>query len=130
MSAVVLILEGSPELRRMLEESLRHKGYAVKSAADVDETLTMLRKTRVDLLIADPPIPGLPSGAALLDPIQAEFPDLPAIVVSESAFDPEGIRSPQAGSPRRRLLRRPFTLGEMLTLTDRVLSGDGDSREL
>lgn len=121
MSAVVLILEGSPELRRMLEESLRHKGYAVKSAADVDETLIMLRRTRVDLLIADPPI----SGAALLDPIQAEFPDLPAIVVSGSAFDPEGLRLPQPGGPRRRHLRRPFTLGEMLTLAERVLSGDG-----
>lgn len=114
----------------MLEESLRQRGYAVKSAADVDETLTTLRRTRVDLLIADPPIPGLPSGAALLDPIQAEFPDLPAIVVSGSTFDPEGIRLPQAGAPRRRLLRRPFTLGEMLTLTDRVLSGDGDSPKL
>lgn len=129
MSAVVLILEGSPELRRMLEESLRQRGYAVKSAADVDETLSTLRRTRVDLLIADPPVPGLPSGSALLDPIQAEFPELPAIVVSGSAFDPEGIRLPQPGAPRRRLLRRPFTLGEMLTLTDRVLSGDGDNRE-
>jgi DNA-binding NtrC family response regulator len=124
LSAVVLILEGSPELRRMLEETLRHRGYAVKSAADVEETLATLRKTRVDLLIADPPIPGAPSGTALLDPIQAEFPDLPAIVVSGSAFDPEGIRPAQPGAPRRRRLRRPFTLGEMLTLTESVLSGD------
>ena len=124
MSAVVLILEGSPELRRMLEESLRHRGYAVKSAADVEETLAMLRRTRVDLLIADPPVPGAPAGAALLEPIQAEFPDLPAIVVSGSAFDPEGIRPAQPGAPRRRLLQPPFTLGKMLTLTDRMLAGD------
>ncbi len=125
MSAVVLILEGSPELRRMLEESLRHRGYAVKSAADADETLATLRRSRVDLLIADPPTPGAVASAALLEPIREEFPDLPTILVSGSAFDPEAIRPPQSGAPRRRLLRRPFTLGEMLTLTDQVLSGDG-----
>lgn len=125
MSAVVLILESSPELRRMLEESLRYRGYAVKSAADADETLATLRRSRVDLLIADPPTPGAVAGAAFLESIRQEFPDLPTIVVSGNAFDPEAIRPPQPGAPRRRLLRRPFTLGEMLTLTDQVLSGDG-----
>lgn len=108
----------------MLEESLRHRGYAVKSAADTDEALTTLRRSRVDLLIADPPTPGAVAGGALLEPIREEFPDLPTIVVSGNAFDPEAIRPSPPGAPRRRLLRRPFTLGEMLTLTDRVLSGD------
>lgn len=124
MAAVVLILEGSPELRRMLEESLRHRGYAVKSAADADETLAILRGTRVDLLIADPPVPGAAAGAALLGPIHDEFPDLPTIVVSGGPFDPEGIRPAQPGAPQRRLLHRPFTLGELLSLTDRILSDD------
>lgn len=111
----------------MLEESLRHGGYLVKSAATVDETLATLRRTRVDLLIADPPIPGASPGAAILDPIQAEFPDLPAIVVSGSAFDAEAIRPQPPGALRRRILPRPFTLREMLTLTERVLSGAAQS---
>ena len=39
---VVLIVESSAELRRMLEDTLQQRGYAVTSATDADEAREML----------------------------------------------------------------------------------------
>lgn len=117
---VVLIVESSPELRRMLEESLTQRGYTVASAADVEEALQALRRAPADLVIADPPSRGGPEGLAM-DALHREFPRVPSIVVSPDTFDPSVFMPPRAGEAPRRLLRRPFTLSELLALTRRLL---------
>jgi two-component system, OmpR family, response regulator len=117
---VVLIVESSPELRRMLEESLSQRGYTVASVTDVEEALETLRRTPADLVIADPPSRHGPEGRAL-DALHREFPTVPSIVVSPDTFDPSVFTTQEDGQAPRRLLRRPFTLSELLGLTRRLL---------
>lgn len=80
----------------------------------------MLRRAPADLVIADPPSQGGPEGRAM-DALHREFPRVPSIVVSPDTFDPSVFMPPRADEAPRRLLRRPFTLSELLTLTRRLL---------
>lgn len=129
MSApVIVIVESSPELRRMLEESLQQRGYEVATASDADEARELLRRRPADLLIADPPS-DRPEEKRQLDALCREFPRVPSIVVSTDAFDPTTLNRPPDGEAPRRLLHRPFTLSELLMLTGALLpkrSGGGD----
>lgn len=105
----------------MLEESLAQRGYTVASVTDVEEALETLRRTPADLVIADPPSRGGPEGRAL-DALHREFPHVPSIVVSPDTFDPSVFTTTREnGEAPRRLLRRPFTLSELLSLTRRML---------
>lgn len=121
MARVVMVVEGSPELRRMLEEGLEIQGYVVTSACTPEEALDALRRHPADLLIADP---GTRNGRAAnrsLEALHEEFPGVPSIVVScETPFDPASLH-PDGDHAPRAVLRRPFTLGELLRLTGRLL---------
>jgi CheY-like chemotaxis protein len=93
---VVLLVESSPELRRMLEESLTQRGYTVASVTDVEEAIETLRRAPADLVIADPPSRGGREGRAI-DALLREFPRLPSIVVSPDTFDPSVFKPPEDG---------------------------------
>ncbi len=123
---VVLIVESSPELRRMLEESLSQRGYTVASVTDVEEALETLRRTPADLVIADPPS-GRGSEGRAMDALHREFPQVPSIVVSPDTFDPSVFTTRVKGEAPRRLLRRPFSLSELLVLTRRLLPEGAES---
>jgi len=121
MSApMVLIVESHPELRRMLEESLQQRGYEVASATDAAEAREWLRRRSADLLIADPPSDAREEKRQL-EALCREFPRVPSIVVSSDTFDPAIFTPPHEGEAPRRLLHRPFTLGELLMLTRLLL---------
>lgn len=107
----------------MLEESLGHHGYVVTSTSSAEETLATLRRHSVDLLIADPPV-GHEDQSGTLERIQAEFPQMPSIVMSRERFDPSILAPPSTDTAPRRLLRKPFTLNELLVLTRRMLPPD------
>ncbi|MEX2466816.1 MAG: response regulator [Gemmatimonadota bacterium] len=122
-SPVVLIVESSPELRRMLEESLEQRGYAVTSATNTREALEAMRRRPADLLIADPPDRAGAEHRAL-EALCREFPAVPSIVVSPEMLDPAMFTPPRPGEAPRRRLRRPFSLSELLVLTRHLLSSD------
>ena len=108
----------------MLEEGLELRGYAVRSATNPPEALELLRRRKADLVIADP-APSEGHDGRVLDDIHKEFPYIPSILISDGTFDPASL-SPVLpgegdGQGQRRLLRRPFTLGELLDLADRLL---------
>lgn len=126
MPAHVLVLESSPELRKMLEEGLGDQGYVVTATSSAEEALATLRRQSADLVIADPPVGhGKESGA--LERIQTEFPQMPSIVMSRERFDPSILAPPSTDTAPRRLLRKPFTLNELLVLTRRMLPLDPSS---
>jgi CheY-like chemotaxis protein len=117
---VVLVVESSPELRRMFEESLQDRGYIVTSATDAGEALDLLRRRPADLLIADPSS-DVGAETRALDDLHREFPGMPSIVVSPDTSALGILTPPREGEAPRRLLRRPFTLRELLTATRRLL---------
>jgi len=123
---VVMILESARDLRRMLEDGLEQQGYLVTSAATPGEALEVLRRTPADLLIADRPTWTRTRPDPELETLHREFPGVPAIVVSEEAFEPEMLAPPPDGHAPWQLLPRPFTLGALLRLTARLLDASGE----
>ena len=121
MPPVILILEASPELRGMLEDGLGQGGYVVRTVSNAEEALGIMRRTKVNLVVADPPTTDGKSGVRMLDEIHEAFPEVPSIVVSSEVFDPDGFLSGIEAHPRRQLLRRPFTLGALLSAVRRAV---------
>jgi len=120
----ILLLEGSAEVRRALEEGLSIHGYAVTSVATPSEALELLRSRPFDLLIGAPATADRwPVGT--LGPVHEEFPDIPSVVIAGDAFDLAVLGGVQGPGPRRRLLRKPFTLGELITISRVALNGHG-----
>lgn len=123
MTPVVLILESAPELRGMLEDGLRQDGYAVRVASDPDEAVSLMRRMKVDLVLADAPNADGPGRDGMLQEIHEAFPDVPSIVVAPDAFDPESLLASAAGDYRRQRLGRPFTLYGLLAAVRRATGG-------
>ena len=107
----------------MLEESLQQRGYAVASATDAGEARELLLRRPADLLIADPPGDSRVARRELEDLLR-EFPEVPSILVSPESFDPAVLSPNRVGEAPHRQLRRPFTLNELLLLTDRLVPAD------
>ena len=118
----ILVLESSAEVRRVLEEGLSMHGYRVTSVATAPEALDLLRSRDFDLLIGAPAASDRwPPGT--LGPVHEEFPDILSVVVAGDAFDMAVLGGTTGGpAPRRRLLRKPFTLGELVTLSRAALA--------
>ncbi|MDZ7778886.1 MAG: response regulator [Gemmatimonadota bacterium] len=120
MPARVLLLESSPELRKVLEESLGQHGYTVVSATSTEEALDRLCEHAADLVIADPPAER-GEDAGTVERIHEAFPGLPSIVMSRERFDPSVLAPASTDVVPRRVLRKPFRLDELLVLTRQIL---------
>lgn len=55
----LLLVDGDPHSRRLMEVSLRKAGHKVLAAPDAESVLSMPRDTAIDLIIADTKLPGL-----------------------------------------------------------------------
>lgn len=119
----VLLVETSPELRRVLEDGLQRSGFVVRTAVNGEEALDVLRQRTIDLLVADA-ANGLDVRAALRQ-IDLEFPGIPAIVLSRDEFDPTLLGTGGPGGARRRLLPTPFRLAQLLSAATRMLADSG-----
>ena len=77
----ILAVDDEPNMRRLLEISLRQAGYQPLSAANGRDALEILKNDQVDLVIGDLHMPGM-SGLELLKHIRADNEALPFIMVT------------------------------------------------
>ena len=77
----ILLVEDDENLRVILQLQLEKLGYTAAPAGDAEQALDILRKTPQDLVITDLQLPGM-SGIGLVKKIQADFPEVPSIVVT------------------------------------------------
>jgi DNA-binding NtrC family response regulator len=64
--ATVLVVDDNRDLRNILVEFLRHKGYQVHDAGSGDAAIKLLDSTPVDAVIADLYLPGDVTGIEVL----------------------------------------------------------------
>ena len=118
---VILVVEDSEELRKVVERALVRQGYRVVVAGDGAAALEVLRTSPVDLLITDVLMPGR-DGIETLVEVQDQFPALPVIVMSGGGLlEPEVYLDSAAGLGARRTLAKPFRLTELFEATREAL---------
>ncbi len=90
IQGIILIVEDSPNLREMLEMTLRFKGYTVASAQDGEEALQIVEQQKPALVITDLLMPHM-DGYALAyrlrqNPLTSS---IPIIFISATYITPE-----------------------------------------
>ena len=112
----------------MIYHSLRMAGYEIAEAADGEEALRKLRRTRFDLVVLDIMMPRM-TGYEVLERIRTmpSRADIPVIVVT-AKHDPEGVlREVASGAAEH--IAKPFLPSELEAVVERVLAGDGRHAE-
>jgi DNA-binding NtrC family response regulator len=77
----VLIVEDSPQIRKIAVRVVGALGYEVEQAADAEAALAMLRRMPCHLVFSDVVLPGM-NGIALAGEIQRLYPGTPVLLTS------------------------------------------------
>ena len=89
----LMVIDDDPDLRDMLEDMFRQRGFDVVTAPDGEEGLRLSHERTPDLIILDLRMPKL-NGLEVLATLKRAHPDLPVIVMSaggEQALDEASV---------------------------------------
>lgn len=103
----ILAVDDEPNMRRLLEISLRQAGYQPLSAANGRDALDILKAEQVDLVVSDLHMPGM-SGLELLKQIRSDNEAIPFIMVTAQGEIKTAIEAMKLGAAD--YILRPFDL--------------------
>lgn len=122
----VLIVEDDPDMRRLLADFLREEGIGAAEAADGAEALRRLREEPFDGVVLDKNLAG-ESGLEVLPRLTALVPGIPVIVIT--AFGDARTREAALARGAYDLLRKPFSLDDLLAVLRRARAGRRRARD-
>lgn len=122
MNKKILIVEDNPRNMRLLEMTLRPKGYTVLKATDGGEALDVAAKERPDLIIMDIQLPKI-NGLAVTRKLREnrEFKHTPIIAITAYAMKGDRERAIRAGC--NVYLPKPINTRELPGIIAAILSG-------
>jgi two-component system, OmpR family, KDP operon response regulator KdpE len=106
----VLVVDDEAQITRTLRTALSGNGYNVRTAADGDEALEIMRAWTPDLVITDLSMPNM-AGLELCARIRAKS-QVPIIVLSVRGEDKTKVEALDAGADD--YVTKPFSLDELL----------------
>jgi CheY-like chemotaxis protein len=112
----VLIVDDEPDIRALIEDTLRFFGYRTNSAKDADEAIEAIRVNRPDVITLDLAMPGR-DGHSLIRELGASpgTSNIPIVVVS--AYAGNLTRTPQI----TRVLWKPYDVDDLLDAVDEAI---------
>jgi len=114
----LLVVEDDEDIRNTIADALRRRGFAVITAVDGREALTVLDVFRPDVIVLDLLMPVM-DGYAFLD-LRGERPDLAAVpVVVASAATP---MLKQAASTWNEFIAKPFSINTLVEVVERFVA--------
>lgn len=115
----ILAVDDEPNMRRLLEISLRQAGYKVVSAANGRDALALIQAQSVDLVVSDLHMPGM-SGLALLEALRKQYERLPFIMVTAQGEIKTAVEAMKLGASD--YILRPFELETLEIAIEKALT--------
>lgn len=109
--ARVLLVDGEPEVRRLLRRTLATEGYRTFQASTGEQALTMARTKRPDVILLELELPDM-DGDDLIVRLRAEWTREPLLVVSSRQREEDKVAALELGADD--YLTKPFGTGELL----------------
>jgi DNA-binding NtrC family response regulator len=109
--ASILVVDDEASIRESLEVLLSLENYAVTTAADGDEGLSLLDRESFDLILLDLALPGL-SGLELLPQFKERQPDLPIIMITAYGTVDNVVEAIRAGAEN--FIQKPWDNEKLL----------------
>jgi DNA-binding NtrC family response regulator len=118
-SSVILYVEDNDYVRESVAELLQAPGRQFVCCSDAGEALEVLENRRIDLLITDLNLPGVP-GMDLVRSAMDRDPPCPVVVCSG-----HDLSATAFADARIEYVRKPFELEELEAVVDRLLETRG-----
>jgi PAS domain S-box-containing protein len=120
-SATVLLVEDDAGVAELTAGLLQDAGYAVQTAGNAAEALTVLRQgASIDLVFSDIMMPGGMNGAELARIVRGEFPSMFILLATGYAE-----AAAQAATQEFPLIRKPYGKDMLLEKIDEILGEAG-----
>jgi DNA-binding NtrC family response regulator len=115
----VLVADDEPDVRELLVEFFRHRGYGVASASDGRAAIAEIERTksRFGLILTDLNMPGA-DGLAVLAHARRTNPSAAVVIITGYASLDSAIKAVRLGAYD--YLTKPFALGQLEILLKRV----------
>ena len=115
----ILAIDDEPNMRRLLEITLRQAGYQAVPASNGREALEILRQGGIDLAVSDLHMPGM-GGLQLLDAMRKDNIEVPVIIVTAQGEIATAVEAMKMGASD--YILRPFDLETLEIAVNRALS--------
>jgi two-component system, OmpR family, KDP operon response regulator KdpE len=109
-SAIILVVDDEPQIRRVLRTTLASNAYAVMDARSGEEALEKLRSERPDLILLDVNMPGI-GGLETCREIRRSS-DVPIIMLTVRSAERDKVSALDAGADD--YVTKPFGMDELL----------------
>src|SRR5258708_7260081 len=118
---LVLLVDDDESLLDLMGHFVKHEGFRTDRAEDGPEALRKAQALNPDIMILDMMLPGL-GGYEVLRQLQASgCGDIPIIVVTGRAMDPQGIELIRQESNVKEFLAKPVRPAVLATALHRLL---------
>jgi len=120
----VLVVDDEPDIVTLVAYNLRKEGYAVLSAVDGGEALSIIRKSLPDLVVLDLMLPGI-HGLELCRMLREDprTRGIPVIMLTAKSEEPDRVQGLEAGADD--YLAKPFSPRELIARVKAVLRRTG-----
>ena len=115
----ILAVDDEPNMRRLLEISLRQAGYRVLSAGNGREALELIQQQQIDLVVSDLHMSGM-NGLQLLGTLRKLHEHLPFIMVTAQGEIKTAVEAMKLGASD--YILRPFELETLEVAIEKALA--------
>lgn len=120
MTLRMLTVDDSPSVRKMVEFTLKAKGFHVGSAGDGQEALELMAKEKFDAIILDINMPRM-NGLEFLEKIRADeaYASIPVVMLTTEGQDEDKDKAISLGATA--YIVKPFKPTQLLGLLEQIL---------
>jgi len=115
---MILLVDDEERYREVLARVLTKAGYEVVEASDGIEALSLLEKSKIDLVLSDILMPGL-NGYALVARLRAKWPSMP-VILTTGFLPQDAAKNMMNGSVE--FIPKPIDIAVLIAMIERLLT--------